>query len=201
MGRYGYQNSGDPIARLQKSLDTYDMPHLLVVNEVWELPIGKGRPLGRGMPGWLNLAVGGWMINGNIRLESGAPYQLANNAIPVPGVDPNAPNQSLDQWVNPAAFKLNTNLYSLVGWSQSFDNLRLPWLHNTDIQFVKNFQITEQVRFAFVSNWVNAFNHAQFWNGPGACNSPSASCFGKIAHYQTQTNLPRQIQLGGKLTF
>ncbi len=33
------------------------------------------------------------------------------------------------------------------------------------------------------------------------CSSPSASCFGKIAHYQTQTNLPRQIQLGGKITF
>jgi hypothetical protein len=177
------------------------MPHLLVINEAWELPIGRGRPLGRNMPGWLDVGIGGWMINGNVRLETGAPYQLASNAIPVAGVDPNAPNQSLDQWVNPAAFTLNTNPYSLVGWSQSFSNLRLPWLHNTDLQIAKKFKITERVNFAFVNNWVNAFNHPQFWNGPGACNSPSASCFGKIARYQTQTNLPRQIQLGGKITF
>ena len=104
-------------------------------------------------------------------------------------------------WVNPAAFALNTNTFSLVGWSQMFSNLRLPWLHNTDLQLEKFFAITERVKFALVTNWVNAFNHPQFWNAPGTCNSPSASCFGKIAGFQSQTNLPRQIQLGGKVTF
>jgi len=201
LGRYGYQNAGDPINSLQKTLDVFDMPHLLVINEAWEIPIGRGRHFGAHMPTILDMIVGGWMFNGNIRLETGAPYQLAINAIPVAGVNPNAPNQSLNQWVNPAAFRLNTNVYSLVGWSRTFSNLRLPWLHNTDLQLEKFFKITERVRFALVTNWVNAFNHPQFWNGPGACNSPSASCFGKIAGFQGQTNLPRQIQVGGKVTF
>ncbi len=201
MGRYRYQNAGDPIDSLQKSLDYWDMPNLLVINEAWELPFGRGRLVGGNMPKVLDYVVGGWMFNGNIRFESGAPYVLAANAIPVPGVDRNAPNQSLNQWVNPAAFTLNTNPYSLVGWSQSWKDLRLPWLHNTDLQLEKYFQITERVRFALLTNWVNAFNHPQFWNSPGACSSPSASCFGRIAGYQSQTNLPRQIQLGGKITF
>jgi len=201
LGRYGYQNPGDPIDSLQKSIDVFDMPHLLVINEACEIPVGRGRHFFSHMPGLLDMVVGGWMINGNIRLETGAPYQLATNAVPVPGVDPNAPNQNLNQWVNPAAFRLNTNLYSLVGWSQMYSNLRLPWLHNTDLQLEKFFKITERVRFALVTNWVNAFNHPQFWNAPGACNSPSASCFGKIANFQGQTNLPRQVQIGGKVTF
>jgi outer membrane receptor protein involved in Fe transport len=201
MGRYGYQNGGDPIDVLQKSLDVYDMPHLLVINEAWELPFGRGKLIGKDMNRVLDRIVSGWMINGNVRLETGAPYQLSSNAIPVAGAARNAPNQSLNQWVNPAAFVLNTNPYSLVGWSQSWTDLRLPWLHNTDLQLEKFVKITERVNFAFVTNWVNAFNHPQFWNGPGACNSPSASCFGKIAGYQTQTNLPRQIQIGGKVTF
>ncbi len=201
LGRYTYQNAGDPIDQLQKSIDVFDLPNLLVINQAWELPFGKGKLLGSNMPGWLDRIVGGWMFNGNVRLQSGAPFQLAPNAIPIPGVDPNAPNQNLNQWVNPAAFMLNTNPYSLIGWSQTYTNLRLPWLHNTDLQLEKFVNITERVKFAFVTNWVNAFNHPQFWNGPGACNSPSASCFGKIANYQTQTNLPRQIQIGGKITF
>ena len=201
LGRYGYQNAGDPVDSLQKSYDLYDMPHLLVINEAWEIPVGRGRLVGRQMPRAVDLVIGGWMLNGNIRLETGAPYQLATNAIPVAGVNPNAPNQSLNQWVNPAAFTLNTNVYSLIGWSQLYGNLRLPWLHNTDLQLEKFFNITERVKFALVTNWVNAFNHPQFWNGASACNSPSASCFGKISGYQSQTNLPRQIQIGGKVTF
>lgn len=201
LGRYAYQNPGDPIGSLQKTFDAYDMPHLLVISEAWEIPVGRGRRFGRSMPRPLDLVLGGWMFNGNIRLESGAPYQLATNAIPVSGVDREAPNQNLNQWVNPAAFTLNTNPYSLIGWSQMFSDLRLPWLHNADLQLEKVYNVTERIQFALVTNWVNAFNHPQFWNGPGACNSPSASCFGKIAGFQGQTNLPRQIQIGGKVTF
>jgi hypothetical protein len=201
LGRYGYQNAGDPIDSLQKQIDPYDIPHLFVINEAWQIPVGRGRLLGRNMPRVLDLVVGGWMINGNIRVESGLPWQNASNAIPVNGVDPKAPNQNLNQWVNPAAFVLNTNPYSLVGWSTMFTNLRLPMLLNTDLQLEKYFNITERVRFGLVSNWVNAFNTPQFWSGPGSCNSPSSSCFGKIAGFQSQTNLPRQIQVGGKFTF
>jgi outer membrane receptor protein involved in Fe transport len=201
LGRYGYQNPGDPIDSLQKSIDNYDMPFQFAINEAWEIPIGRGRLLGRSMSRWADRLLGGWMINGNIRLQSGAPYPLANNAIPVPGVNPNAPNQSLSQWVNPAAFTLNTNPYSLVGWSQSFTNLRLPWLPNVDLQGEKAIPLTERVRLALVTNWINAFNHPQFFSGPTACSSPSASCFGKIAGYQTQTNYPRQVQVGAKVTF
>jgi len=211
LGRYNYQpiiaggsgslltNSGDGI--LQKSIDPYDIPRLLTINESYELPIGRNRPAGANMPRWLDTIVGGWKINGLIRLESGAPYLVAVNAIPVPGVNPNAPNQSLNQWINPAAFILDTNPYSVVGWSQSFDNLRLPWIHNLDLQAAKDIKVTERIKLTLMNNWINAFNTPQFWNGPGSCNSPSSSCFGKIAGYQGQTNLPRQIQFGGRITF
>jgi hypothetical protein len=103
--------------------------------------------------------------------------------------------------VNPAAFALNTNPFALRRWSSISGRLRLPPLNNFDLGANKSFRITERVTFKFMTNWVNAFNTPQWFSAPGACNSPSASCFGKIANFQTQTNLPRQIQLAGKLTF
>lgn len=201
LGRYGYQNSSD--TTLEKAIDTGDIPQMLTLNGVWMLPIGRGQLAGRNMPRWLDFAIGGWQLNWMIRSQEGMPYPLSTNAIPVSGVDPNAVDsgQRLDQWVNPAAFALNTNPFALRRWSSISGRLRLPPLNNFDLGANKSFRITERVTFKFMTNWVNAFNTPQWFSAPGACNSPSASCFGKIANFQTQTNLPRQIQLAGKLTF
>jgi hypothetical protein len=86
LGRYGDQNPGHPLNGLQTSIDNYGMPYQLVIDEAWEIAIGRGRLVGREMPRWADRIIGGWMVNGNIRLQRGGPYQLAANAITVPGV-------------------------------------------------------------------------------------------------------------------
>jgi hypothetical protein len=199
LGRLAYQYATD--ANLEKLIDIWDVPQLFTLNASWELPFGRGKLIGNGMPKALNYVFGGWKLNGMIKIQRGMPYQLSSAAIPVAGVDKNAPNQSLNQWVNPAAFTLNTNNYIPRRWSTSFGDLRLPPIHNFDLSVAKNFRITERVGFEFMNNWVNAFNTPQFFSAPGSCSSPSATCFGRIAGYQTQSNLPRQIQLAGKVTF
>jgi phosphoribosyl 1,2-cyclic phosphodiesterase len=66
---------------------------------------------------------------------------------------------------------------------------------------MKNFRITERVKFQFVNNWIDATNTPQWCGSTGTCNTASKSCFGQIANQQTQSNYPRQIQLAGRITF
>jgi hypothetical protein len=176
---------------------------MLTLNGVWQTPVGRGTPVGRDMPKWLDTIVGGWQLNWMIRLQEGMPYPLSPNAIPISGVDPNAVSggQRLDQWINPAAFGLRTDPFALQEWSTISGRIRLPPINNFDLGTTKTIHITERWTFEFMTNWVNAFNTPQWFSAPSACNSPSASCFGKIANFQTQTNLPRQIQLAGRLKF
>ncbi|MCC7496096.1 MAG: carboxypeptidase regulatory-like domain-containing protein [Bryobacterales bacterium] len=199
MGRVGYQYPTDN--QLEKLIDIQDVPQVFTFNASWELPFGRGKIVGGNMPAALNYIVGGWKINGMIKIQRGMPYQISPNTIPLAGVNRNAPNQNVNQWVNPAAYVLNTNNYIPRRWSTSFGDLRVPPIHNFDLAVAKDFKITERVNFEFMNNWVNAFNTPQWYSTPGGCASASALCFGRIAGFQTQTNLPRQIQLAGKITF
>lgn len=199
LGRVGYQYPTDN--QLEKLIDIWDVPQLFTLNASWELPFGRGKIIGGNMPKVLDYVFGGWKLNGMIKIQRGMPYQISGNTIPLPGVNRNAPNQSLNQWVNPAAYMLNTNNYIPRRWSTSFGDLRLPPIHNFDLAVAKSFKITERVSFEFMNNWVNAFNTPQWFSAPGGCSSASATCFGRIAGFQTQTNLPRQIQLAGKINF
>jgi hypothetical protein len=201
MGRYAYQNSSDQT--LEKTIDPNDIPQMLTLNGVWKTPIGRGTPVGRNMPKWLDVVAGGWQLNWMIRLQKGMPYPLSTNAIPVAGVDPNAvpDGQRLDQWINPAAYTLKTDPFALQTWSSISGRIRLPPIHNFDLGATKSVRITERWTFQFITNWVNAFNTPQWYSPPSACGSPANSCFGKIANFQAQTNLPRQIQLAARLRF
>ncbi len=201
LGHYGYQNSFDNF--LEKTVDAYDMPQVFVPNGSWELPWGKQRWMWTEMPAWLDLLIGGWQVNWMIRIQSGRPYQLGADTIPVAGVDPNdvPGGQRLDQWINRAAYTLNTDPYRPRRWYTISGRLREPPVHNFDLGIMKNFRLTERVKFHFVNNWVNAFNTPQWYGSTQNCNTASKGCFGQIANYHTQSNLPRQIQFAGRVTF
>jgi len=201
LGHYNYQNSFDNF--LEKRVDDYDMPQVFVPNGTWEMPWGKNRWMWTDMPGWLDHIIGGWQINWMIRIQSGKPFALGTDTIPVAGADPNdvPGGQRLDQWINRSAYTLNTNPYLPRRWSYITGRLREPPVHSFDLGLMKNFRITERIKLQFINNWVNATNTPQWFGSTGNCNTASKSCFGQIANYQTQSNYPRQIQLAGRITF
>ncbi|MBI3470760.1 MAG: TonB-dependent receptor [Candidatus Solibacter usitatus] len=201
MGHYGYQNSFDNF--LEKTIDPYDLPQVLVPNGSWELPFGRKKYVATQVPGWLDRIIGGWQVNWLIRLQKGRPFQLAGDAIPVAGADPKAVagGQNLDHWINRAAFERNTDPFRPRRWSSISGRLRVPPIHNFDLGLMKNNKITERVTFQLLTNWINAMNTPQWFDGPSSCSSPSNSCFGQIAGFNTQANLPRQIQLAGRIIF
>ena len=55
-------------------ISVYDIPQVLQFSYVYELPIGRGRHFGRQMHPVLNAIVGGWQVNGIVRIDNGVQH-------------------------------------------------------------------------------------------------------------------------------
>jgi hypothetical protein len=81
---YGYQNIGlvgsrlanDFSPNLARAVSDYDLTHQMNLNWIADLPIGKGRALGRNASGVLDAFVGGWQVSGLARWTSGFPFSV-----------------------------------------------------------------------------------------------------------------------------
>lgn len=72
-------NSWEP--ELEYSFSDYDMRHQFNANWLYELPFGKGRQFGSGVPGWVNNIIGGWATSGIVRINSGLPANVINDRV------------------------------------------------------------------------------------------------------------------------
>ena len=61
----------------------FDLRHVLNVNGIWEVPIGRGRAFGTGMSKWADAIVGGWNIAGIFSARSGLPANALSGSFPV----------------------------------------------------------------------------------------------------------------------
>ena len=78
--------------RAERAESTWDIPQVLQFTYVYALPVGRGKKFGAGMNKSLDAFVGGWQINGIIRIDDGRPIiPFLNNpvAIPTYGQRPN----------------------------------------------------------------------------------------------------------------
>jgi hypothetical protein len=160
-GRYAYMNAFDSF--LMKETDPFDIPQILTFNGSWEFPLGKGKPFASSLPGWANQIIGGWQFNWMMRTSSGIPWQFSANSAPVPGVPIAASSQSINQWVNPAAFQNVQNTAfcfpqatsnCIQEWSTVNGHIRVPMIANYDLGLFKSFRITDRVKFIILNNWV-----------------------------------------------
>lgn len=200
--RMQFQYPTDPT--LEKTLSTFDTPQTLVPNFSVQLPFGRDRHFGSGLPRWLDAVVGGWQMNGLIRIQKGLPVVMNTNAIPT-GADPNAVSggQNLNHWINPAAFVYNTNPYAVRRWPIILSSLRSPPIHRFDLGLTKRFHITERIAWELEAEAPNVFNTPEFWNAPHSSSGldPRSPLFGVIAGLDSMTNVPRQLQVGSRIVF
>ncbi len=52
----------------------YNRTNTFILSGNWDLPFGKGKPLGGNLTGWANQLAGGWALNGTLTVESGLPF-------------------------------------------------------------------------------------------------------------------------------
>jgi len=64
--------------RLRKGVAPFNITHGLKMNFIYEMPFGQGKAWLSGVHGWKEKLVGGWGVNGNVRIQSGSPFSLGN---------------------------------------------------------------------------------------------------------------------------
>jgi hypothetical protein len=171
--------------------------HYLNGNFIYELPLGRGKTYGAGMPLWADEVVGGWEISGLPIWHSGLAYHATSNAY-VAGFANDAPatltgsiglmkakvHGGKGQAVS--AFSDSASALAASTGPTGFDiggrnNLRGPGFFNFDLGLGKTFPIYEKkVKLKFRCDAFNAFNHPNFSTPTADITEASGVPFGTI---------------------
>jgi hypothetical protein len=186
----------------ERSVDASDLTHSLVANYNYELPFGKDKQWGSEWNRPMNAVLGGWQWSGILTIHSGLPLSITPasnntggfgfNQRPniVPGVSLTPQNQSINDWINPAAFAQPAP-FTFGDSSRFLSSLRAPGFVNWDMGLQKWWKFTETKRFQFRFELFNAFNHPNFFEPD--TNLGDAN-FGTI----TSAYPARSLQFAGK---
>ncbi len=147
---------------------SFNSTHAVTVTTVWQLPYGHGRHWGSSSSKAMDLALGGWALDGIATLDSGRPFSpMVSNAPLLNDTDfngvradkignPAVSNQSPAEWFNPAAFVEPQQPYR--DGTASADSLWGPALYVVNLALAKTFVITEGKTLEFRWENFNAFN-------------------------------------------
>lgn len=183
-------------------------PHRLVNAITYELPFGKGKQFGSGLPYAADLIAGGWSINAVSTTQTGFPLQIfmnnnGNSPLGTARQRPNATGLSpevggefgprIDNWINRGAFR-DAPAFTLGDVTRTI-GMRGPGQANWDISVFKTVRIYETFQAQFRAEALNAMNTPWF-RAPNTAFGNAA--FGRIT---SQGNFPRMLQLGLRLFF
>ena len=202
----GLDYGNTPFSRRNRFLATF----------FYELPFGKGKRFLNSLNPVVDRMVGGFVLSGVVLLQSGPFLTVSTDNDPsgtgynllfatggradtVKGVNPYQ-GQSIQQWINPAAFSDPANNIGRYGDSQN-GAVQGPSTKAVSLSLLKRFSITESTRFEIGAQVSNAFNHPNY-APPGSLNTSVPAGFGQITAMQVAEGAgPRQIQLTGRFTF
>jgi hypothetical protein len=174
----------------------YVRRHQINSNVTWELPVGRGRAFGGGLPRWLNAGIGGWRLSGIWRYQTGRyltpsytpPGSFASNNRPdvVYGVNWQMPadRRTPAHWFNPAAFAPPPGIDPATGqprFGNAGRNIIIgPGLNMLNGSLSKAFPIRRESRQVVLRlDMFNVMNHPN-WNNP-ATNISSVNTVGVIS--------------------
>jgi hypothetical protein len=214
--------------RCERGLSSFDTRHRLIVSPLYELPVGKGKPLNINNS-FANAIIGGWQVGGILTLQTGLPETITIGSVDqsntqtgydrpnyVSGTNVNASNQSPGGWYNGAAFvEAPFGSFGNVGRNTGIS----PGVFTINAEIHKNFRMpyNEHHQLQFRAEAFNLLNHPNWGRPepnilagaaiPGAPPGAARAGFGTISGLAGQLNgfpptIPmRQLQLGLKYTF
>jgi hypothetical protein len=196
---------------------------------LYQLPFGKGKLLLTDVNAVVDHIVGGWVLSGvalfqtgpfmsvavtsdpsgtGFNLYSGGAFNgIGGRADTVPGISPTT-GQSLNQWINPAAFAdpcaqcgINGNPAAIGRFGDSMAGaVTGPGTQAVSLSLLKRFTFTERIYLEFGAQVANVFNHPNY--APPGSMTLGLPAFGTITGMQiAEGAAPRQIQLTGRFTF
>jgi len=184
------------------SLSQFDARHRFILSYFWQLPFPKHS-------GFAGQLLNGWDLSGIYSYQTGFPIRITSSSdnelmysafFEYPGEpDQIAPFRTLNPrsnggyWFDTTAFTEDTT-FGRIGNARRTICCGPP-INNFDFALHKVFNINENKRFEFRSEFFNLFNHTQFNNPDG--NITDGSDFGRIDRAKD----PRLIQLALKFYF
>ena len=197
-----------------KGIGAYDQPFNNTTSFVYELPVGRGRLLGKNLNPIIDGIIGGWSLTGINTATSGQPINLrVSNSSPVTNNLPTflggvalRPNiicdpTNRDTRPNPTAGYFNTACFAPFSATAPFGNAgrniaRSNRYFNFDLSVQKQFRLpfNEETRLEIRAEFFNLFNRTNFAAANGTFGN---AAFGTI----TSTFPARQIQVAAKFYF
>jgi len=187
----------------------YFPKHRFVIDWVYDIPFGKGRPFLSNVPGVVNQILGGWTVSGLWRIYSGEPFSPTYS-----GTDPSGTgifsgrpdrigsgklaSPSENRWFDPSAFVVPASNIGRFG-NSGRNILELPSSQATLLAIYKNFPIRERVNFRFGAYFNNPFNQHSFGAVQSNITAPNVGALVGPTFFVSNWN--RQIQFSGKLEF
>jgi hypothetical protein len=193
-------------ARYDRSVSGLDLTHILSVNTLYEIPVGKGKKFSTGH-GVLDYILGNWQVNNLFQAHSGIAFtpvisgDQANtgqagwtayehlNKVGNPGLS----HKSAAEWFNTAAFA--TPAFGTFG-DAGRNSLRGPSYWNLDTSLFRIFPVGEGREFEFRAEAFNVLNHVDL--GQPHNDISNIKTFGTI---DSIASTSRQLQLAVKFIF
>jgi hypothetical protein len=168
----------------------FDNTHRVSTGIIFELPFGRGK-LATGSR-ILDKFAQGWQWSALYIYQTGQAVALP--AALATGTSPEVDNPTIGRWFNGASmavlppFTARRNPYF-------WDGLRVPAMNNWDMGFIKTTAFRERFKLQFRCEMINALNRVWFGGLVTGVTSPT------YTQLTGQSNQPRNIQMGLKLSF
>ena len=192
---------------LERSLSTFDIPHVIQFSYSYDLPFGHGRAMLGNMPGWAEAIIGGWRTNGIWRISDGRPLTFSvADGVSLPTYGTQRPNivgtpkrnhgsDWVDNYFADGSVFQRPDDFTMGNAPRALGSLRSPWAFTADLSLGKQFTLHEQMNLEFRLEAKNAFNHPVFGTPDTAVDDEN---FGRITYTSVG---PREVQLGLKFNF
>jgi len=196
----------------------FDVRHRFIFSSIYELPFGRGKPIGKNVSAVANQFIGNWQIAAIVSASTGNWYTPTDISANVstsdcggtvaiscirPNVvgDPNGKPCLAGTLFNTCAFASDTVVGTFGNAGRNI--IEGPGFQNWDISFFKSFPVREEMRFEFRAEFFNAFNHAnpEFTNPDTVAENTATELGSATFGFPAYTRPPRQIQFALKFYF
>jgi hypothetical protein len=208
-----YLNLQDPYNPNLWNRDATTPRHRVVINSLWEVPVGRGKRFLPSMPGAVDHVLGGWKLAwlaifqtgqfftpsfsgsdpSNTNTSGGLPDRVCNGNLP-------AGERTLGRWFDVSCFAVPTA--GRFG-NSGVNVLEGPGVHTHGISLTKRFILTERLRLDFLSMMSNVFNHPNFANPGSNISAPAQAgvITGQHGRFSADRSGPRFIDMRVRLEF
>lgn len=188
-----------------RSVSGFDLPHVLSVNSLYEIPVGPGKKFSTGNR-FFDYILGNWQINNLFTARTGQSFtpEITNDDTATTNTgntfvylnrvgDPTPSHRTTSEWFNTSAFVVPPQYtYGNAGRN----SLRSQNYWDLTSSVIRQFPFWGERRFEFRAEAFNLLNHTVFGIPGGDLGNKTT--FGVVTG---TANNPRELQLSGKIVF